>query len=271
VFVQAGHLVLPSTYAEGEITPNTGWCPSYPTVAPRLWAIRPPQMPAWTMDANFGAPATPSVPNLVGSVMPDRAPRRPPFVAEWGHKHFAIEVDVPVMSWTGSFPTVAPRRVGLEPSRAITVFPVNVADTTILVPVLSWLPLFPAQGPYLRPISPAQRLFSASDKFDPPTAPTLSPWSLGQFPTVAPRLWRTRPGLVPAFAMDRLTAPPPPPLPDWFGPHFPACAPGRPRYEVQPRVFASSPSPAEGLIILAVSLGVRTSDATDGAATREIP
>jgi hypothetical protein len=136
----------------------------YPAQIPRL---RPHAAfaPAWVMD-QFAAPTPASVPQGVAAYYPASLDRLSSIgLRTMFQYYFGVEIEVPVMSWTGRYaPPVRPRQTRQLPQ---SVAPLYLADLTVVAPSLSWQGRYPdqiARTPKLRDY-PAW----TADRFDPPT------------------------------------------------------------------------------------------------------
>jgi len=200
---------------------------------------------------------------------PDRVERAKYRLATYspGQPMFGVEVDVPVMSWTGWFPDLVP---GRRPIVARTTFtqPIYLADVTVLAPASSWKGSQPDRVPGKLGLHASRQQAFGFDRFDAPdtVVVTALSWQRAQ-PDILPRLKRNTessryasPAHVPdvtqpvvalswgpaypdrivrvrvaperfqAFAFDRFDPPGTVAAPDWAWPVYPHAVPGhRPR------------------------------------------
>lgn len=167
----------------------------YPNRLARLRGLHASHHPSFFID-RFDAPTPVTAPDIV-AVMPQIPVRRKPSSALYqpAHPMFGVQVDVPVMSWTGHYPDRLPhwhRRmhasrmpslfwdtvlfpdVVVAPDLAYAVFPdrlkragrpvefpqvfapLVVADVTTTAPALSWKPIYPDRLYALRGTRPSQ-------------------------------------------------------------------------------------------------------------------
>lgn len=198
-------------------------------VAPRV-GLHASRQQAWAFDVQWGAPAAPTVPDLLPQQF--QHPLRRPVsraVYEKAQPIFGVIVSVPVMSWTGLYldPPMR-RRVRYQPEPK--PFPLDY-DTTInpASPVLAWRPEYPDR--VVRAI--ARHAAHAAEGTEPVFIPDVTTgaipvlsWS-GCYPDRVPAARRLRTGAQPAWFSDKFTAPTPIVVPDLAAPVYPDFARGR--------------------------------------------
>lgn len=223
--------------------------PSAPGTPDQSWNVELPERVLMRVNTAYRAqafafdavyPAPPIQVSLIGwrARYPDQHTRSRPLAPYvWAQPEFVVDVDVPVMSWTGVYLDPPPR---LKQTRAhlaqAKTAPLNLADITTTVPDLSWTGVQPDQVPgprrsagtlHARAVSP---LYLADVTV---TAPTLSARAV--YPDrIAPRISLST-GSQRAWTMDATwTAPAPVVAPPLAAPVYVHIVPGRPRPTVHP-------------------------------------
>lgn len=217
--------------------------PSVPSAPDQSWNVELPERTFARANTAYRAqafafdtvyPAPPISTALVGwrARYPDQhAPMasRAPYV--WAQPHFVVEVDVPVMSWTGVYLDPPPR---LKQTRAhlaqAKTAPLNLADITTTTPDLSWEGSQPDQvpGPHQSVAALQARAVSPLYLADiTVTAPTLSARAI--YPDRVPAK-QSLGASQRAWTMDATwTAPAPVVAPALAAPVYPNTVPGKVR------------------------------------------
>lgn len=212
--------------------PDSAWDAILPD-RPQYPIVQTYRAQAFAMDTQWLTP--PIEVQFIGwrTKYPDQHPPRrglAPYI--WAEPHFVVEVDVPVMSWTGWYLDPPVRRV--SPRALIgprVLAPIYLADVTATAPDLGW------QGHRPEQIHPLRRSVAAlhARSVVPPfvadvtdTAPTLSARAI--YPDRIAAKVSLRVSAQRAWVMDAtFAAPVPPTVPDLAAPVYPVRVYGRTR------------------------------------------
>lgn len=152
---------------------------SWQAIIPARIEPRPPIHPRMVpnvVDPQWRAPQEPAIFASWRPVYPERPVRKLSIAyTVWAQPHFGVEVDVPVMAWTGWYldPPVT-RRDRPAQTGASTTTPPFVADVTVSSPVSSWQGVYPAtvrRTPPTTTTTPEVGPLAIADVTD--TSPTL--------------------------------------------------------------------------------------------------
>lgn len=210
------------------------WSPEYPDAIARR-TVHASRIPAVFADTETvpGAAASRNIAWLQRGV--DRITRRHSLATYvWGQQHWGLEVDVPVMSWTGVY-LDPPVRIRPRPFGG-TVSPVDITATPP-APTLSWKPTYADAVPPRRRNPAALTPFQHGLPFVPDvTNPVTALAWRATYPDRVPG--KKRSADYPAVAMDRITAPTPVTAPDLAAPVYPHRVYGKPRAAQYPDLQA---------------------------------
>lgn len=204
------------------VLPDRSWAATYPD---RLDRIRQTPLDATSLTPTLA----PFLDLHWRPVYPNQHLVRPSVARYvWSHPHFVVEVDVPVLAWTGWYldPPVRLKARRQPIGTAGTLDPTLLTETTA-PPALSWAATYPdrliprRRGPFAQS-APLLPLF-VPDQTNPVTA---TAWQ-GRYADRVPG--RTRTAHYPAFHFDRFAAPTPAVVPDQHVPVYPAKVYGKPK------------------------------------------
>ena len=211
--------------------PPTVTALSWSSTFPALLARRPLRQPdAFVGDPTWNTPPTPVflhawLPRIVQQVRP----KAQIVACLTSQPHFAVVIQVPVMSWTGVYLDPPVWRVRRPLETGLTR-PPAVPDLTDPTPTLAWTVRFPDRlAPRVRSVASltAQTVWPSYIPDTTVTAPTLS-WQ-GRYPERVPPKVGLRTASQQAWWSDtQWVAPTPPTVPDLAAAVYPDVVPGRP-------------------------------------------
>lgn len=152
------------------IAPSLSWAPSYIDRI-RVKRFHAAYQPAYTAD-RFQAPDVLTVPTWFGPQGQQPVRRRVGVASTTPQAEFGYEVDVPVLSWTGSAPDRIIRRRPVVDRGGLSQ-PLYVADVTVQAPALSWTPQYRDRS-RVKALHASQQQAYARDRFEAPDAVTVT-------------------------------------------------------------------------------------------------